>query len=164
MPRYSRQTILKEIGSEGQARLGAARVLCVGMGGLGSPAALYLAAAGVGEIGLMDPDQVRISNLQRQILFGSSDDGQAKTHCAERRLKDLNPGVKIRAFPFALDSQNAWSLFQSFDLVIDGTDNFLAKYLINDAAYKAGIPVIYGSIQRFEGQVALFNGHEGPCY
>ncbi|MGK5085393.1 HesA/MoeB/ThiF family protein [Bdellovibrionota bacterium FG-1] len=164
MPRYSRQTILKEIGPEGQARLGASRVLCVGVGGLGSPAALYLAAAGLGEIGLMDPDRVRISNLQRQILFGSSDDGQAKTQCAERRLRDLNPEIKIRSFPFALDSQNALSLFQSFDLVIDGTDNFSAKYLINDAAYKAGIPVIYGSIQRFEGQVALFNGHEGPCY
>ena len=162
--RYARHLALPEVGPEGQARLKAARVLIVGAGGLGSPVALYLAAAGVGTIGLVDFDQVDASNLQRQILYGESDLGRRKTDAAAARLEDLNPHVRILRHDLRLDSDNALEVIAGYDIVVDGTDNFPTRYLVNDACVLLGKPYVYGSILRFEGQVSVFDGRHGPCY
>ena len=162
--RYSRQTILPEIGIQGQNTLKSSRVLCVGVGGLGSPACLYLAAAGVGTIGLIDADCVDESNLQRQVLFKTSDQGTPKVVAAKKHLNELNPDVQIIIHQENLSHLNAESILSNYDLVIDGSDNFETKFLINDAAYKTNIPVISGSIRGFEGEVALFFGNQGACY
>jgi sulfur-carrier protein adenylyltransferase/sulfurtransferase len=162
--RYSRHLIMPEVGLEGQQKLKAARVLCIGAGGLGSPATLYLAAAGVGTIGLVDFDVVDFSNLQRQILHGTSDVGRPKLESAQETLSDINPGVNIETHEAALTSANALQILQDYDLVIDGTDNFPTRYLVNDACVLLGKPNVYGSIFRFEGQASIFATHEGPCY
>ncbi len=162
--RYSRHLILPEVGMEGQRKLKAARVLCIGAGGLGSPVAMYLAAAGVGTIGLVDFDVVDFSNLQRQILHGTPDVGRPKLDSARDRLNALNPGVKIETFDAALSSQNALQIFKDFDVIVDGTDNFPTRYLVNDACVLLGKPNAYGSIFRFEGQASVFGTKEGPCY
>jgi len=162
--RYSRQTVLPEIGVSGQEQISGASVLCIGAGGLGCPALLYLAAAGVGRIGIVDFDRVDESNLQRQILFDVDQVGDNKAIAAKARLSALNPDVTINAYPERLTDQNAEDLFAQYDLIIDGTDNFASKYLINDCAVKTGKPFIYGSILGFEGQVSVFNYNDGPCY
>lgn len=162
--RYARQTILKEIGVKGQDRLARASVLCVGVGGLGSPAALYLAAAGVGRIGLVDFDVVDETNLQRQILYTSDDVDRPKALQARDRLAAFNPQIKLEAHNTALSAANACQLFEAYDVILDGTDNFSTKFLINDAAYKTGKPWVYGAIQNFDGQVAVFGSAAGPCY
>ncbi|QQG37304.1 MAG: HesA/MoeB/ThiF family protein [Micavibrio aeruginosavorus] len=162
--RYSRQTILPEMGTEGQMRLAAARLLVVGAGGLGCPALQYLAAAGVGTIGIIDHDRVDISNLQRQILFATADAGKPKAQTARARLQDLNPDITLHAFDTELNDRNAQEIFSAYDIVLDCTDNFPAKFLINDMAVKLGKPVVYGAIQGFEGQVAIFDAAHGPCY
>lgn len=164
MSRYSRQTILPEIGLRGQERLSAARVLVVGAGGLGCPALQYLAAAGIGTIGIIDHDTVDISNLQRQALYTTSDQGKAKVAIAKERLSRLNPDITILTYEEALTDKNVLGLFSGYDFILDGTDNFAAKFLINDAAVKAGKPVVYGAIQGFDGQVSVFDASEGPCY
>jgi len=162
--RYDRQARLREIGDNGQDVIRKAKILIVGVGGLGSPAALYLAAAGVGTLGLVDDDRVSISNLQRQILFSTPQVDSSKIASAVGRLRDLNPEVRIQAHELALSASNALAIMAGYDLVLDGTDNFSAKFLINDAAAKLGIPVVYGSISRFEGQVAIFNARVSACY
>ncbi len=162
--RYVRQTILSEIGPEGQKRLSSSRVLCVGAGGLGSPVVLYLAAAGVGKVGLIDSDRVDLSNLQRQVLFHDLDQGRPKVAAAQEHLESLNPEITIETFNERFTDENAERLLNSFDLVIDGSDNFETKFLINNAAYKRGIPWVYGAVNRFEGQVAFFWGNKGSCY
>jgi adenylyltransferase/sulfurtransferase len=162
--RYSRHLILPEVGLEGQRKLKAARVLCVGAGGLGSPVALYLAAAGVGTIGIVDFDVVDISNLQRQVLHGTPDVGRSKLESAKTRLNALNPEVKVETYAEALSSQNALEIFRGYDVVLDGTDNFPTRYLVNDACVLLGIPNAYGSIFRFEGQASVFGAKDGPCY
>ncbi len=164
MQRYSRHLILSEVGLEGQRKLKAARVLCIGAGGLGSPVALYLAAAGVGTIGIVDFDVVDFSNLQRQILHGTSDVGRSKLESARDSILDLNPEVKVELYETALSSQNALELFKGYDVIVDGTDNFPTRYLVNDACVLLGIPNAYGSIFRFEGQASVFGTKEGPCY
>lgn len=156
--------MLPEIGLAGQERLKAARVLVVGAGGLGSPAALYLAAAGVGTIGIVDDDKVEISNLHRQILHGTSDVGSAKVESAVAMLGRLNPHVHVRAHAERLTAPRAANLFERYDLVIDGSDNFPTRYAINDACAELGIPWVYGSVERFSGQVSLFGAPGGPCY
>lgn len=162
--RYSRQTVLPEISSEGQTRLSEARVLCVGVGGLGSPAALYLAAAGVGTLGLIDPDHIDLTNLQRQILFSTSDQNLPKVQAGRKRLIDLNPQVIVNTYEHALRVDNAESIFKEYDLVIDGSDNFETRFIVNDAAYKRRIPWIYGAVDRFEGQTAIFCSDHSSCY
>jgi molybdopterin/thiamine biosynthesis adenylyltransferase/rhodanese-related sulfurtransferase/molybdopterin converting factor small subunit len=162
--RYSRHLILPEVGLDGQRRLKAGRVLCVGAGGLGSPAALYLAAAGVGTIGIVDFDAVDLSNLQRQILHGTPDVGRSKLHSARERLTALNPGVKVESYETALTSKNALEIFRNYDIILDGTDNFATRYLVNDACVLLGKPNAYGSIFRFEGQASVFATKGGPCY
>ncbi len=162
--RYGRHLTLPEVGVEGQKRLKAARVLVVGAGGLGSPLALYLAAAGVGTLGLVDFDTVDISNLQRQILYGASDVGRPKLDVAVERLREINPHVEVVPHRVRLDAGNALDIIGGYDLVVDGSDNFPTRYLVNDACVLAGKPNVYGSIFRFEGQVAVFWGAEGPCY
>ena len=162
--RYSRHLILPEVGMEGQKKLKAARVLCIGAGGLGSPVAMYLAAAGVGTIGIVDFDVVDFSNLQRQILHGTPDVGRPKLDSAADRLQALNPHVKVVKYETALTSQNALQLFKGYDVIVDGTDNFPTRYLVNDACVLLGIPNAYGSIFRFEGQASVFGAKEGPCY
>jgi adenylyltransferase/sulfurtransferase len=162
--RYSRHLILPEVGLEGQRKLKAGRVLCVGAGGLGSPAALYLAAAGVGTIGIIDFDTVDASNLQRQILHGTADIGRSKLQSARDRLSALNPGVTIETHDAALTSANALELFRDYDVILDGTDNFSTRYLVNDACVILGKPNAYGSIFRFEGQASVFATKDGPCY
>lgn len=162
--RYARQTALPEIGPEGQEKLLRASVLCVGAGGLGSPALLYLAAAGIGRIGVADFDAVDESNLQRQVLFTAEAVGQSKAVQAKERLQALNPAITIETYEDGLNAENAPDLFQSYDLIIDGTDNFETKFLINDAAVKYGKPWVYGAIQSFDGQASVFNAHHGPCY
>ena len=162
--RYSRHVILPEVGMEGQLKLKAARVLCIGAGGLGSPVALYLAAAGVGTIGVVDFDQVDYSNLQRQIIHGTPDVGRSKLESAKERLNALNPEVEVVTHEMAVSSQNALELFTGYDLVVDGTDNFPTRYLVNDACVLSGKPNIYGSIYRFEGQASVFATIDGPCY
>jgi len=162
--RYSRHLILPEVGPDGQRRLKAGRVLCVGAGGLGSPAALYLAAVGVGTIGIVDFDAVDVSNLQRQILHSSADVGRSKLESARDRLSALNPEVKIETHETALTSANALALFRGYDVILDGTDNFATRYLVNDACVLLGKPNAYGSIFRFEGQASVFATEGGPCY
>ncbi len=162
--RYSRHLILPDVGVEGQRKLKAARVLLVGAGGLGSPAALYLAAAGVGTIGLVDFDVVDKTNLQRQILHGTSTVGTPKLDSARARIQDLNPNVRVETFETRLTSENALAIIRDFDIVADGTDNFPTRYLVNDACVLLGKPNVYGSIFRFEGQASVFYAKAGPCY
>src|SRR4051812_17891739 len=162
--RYSRHLLLPEVGEDGQRRLKEARVLCVGAGGLGSPAALYLAAAGVGTLGLIDFDAVDITNLQRQILHSTADVGRSKLDSARARLNALNPDVRIETIDAPFTAANARSLVESFDIILDGTDNFTARYLVNDACVLYGKPNVWGAIFRFEGQVSVFATSEGPCY
>lgn len=168
--RYSRQTVLPEIGPHGQLRLGKARILVVGAGGLGAPALLYLTAAGVGRheaggyIGVIDDDTVDCSNLQRQIIFRESDQGSPKTDAAVSHLATLNSETCLIAHPTRLTAENALDILADYDIIIDGSDNFSTKYLINDAAVRLGKPVVYGSILGFEGQVSVFWSQYGPCY
>jgi sulfur-carrier protein adenylyltransferase/sulfurtransferase len=162
--RYARHLSLPEVGMAGQLRLKEGRVLCVGAGGLGSPLALYLAAAGVGTLGLVDFDTVDESNLQRQILHGTSDVGRSKLDSAEDRLRDVNPHVKIERHETRLTSENALEILDGYDVVVDGTDNFPTRYLVNDACVLLGKPNVYGSIFRWEGQVSVFATEGGPCY
>ncbi|MEW5915539.1 MAG: molybdopterin-synthase adenylyltransferase MoeB [Gemmatimonadota bacterium] len=164
LTRYSRHLLLPEVGKAGQEKLKSARVLVVGAGGLGSPALLYLAAAGVGTLGIVDFDVVDVSNLQRQVLFGTSQLGQGKTDAAEARLHDLNPHVTIVRHQERLSRFNALDLFRVYDVVVDGTDNFATRYLVNDACVLTGKPNVYGSIFRFDGQASVFCTDEGPCY
>ena len=162
--RYSRHLIMPEVTMEGQKKLKAARVLCVGTGGLGSPLALYLTAAGVGTLGLVDFDVVDYTNLQRQILHHTSDVGRLKLDSAIDKLKAINPFVEIKRFDTYLNSQNALQIFDGFDIIADGTDNFATRYLVNDACVLSGKPNVYASIFRFEGQASIFGGKDGPCY
>ena len=162
--RYSRHLILPEVGIDGQRRLKAGRVVVVGAGGLGSPAALYLAAAGVGTIGLVDFDAVDETNLQRQIIHGTSAIGRPKLESAAARLADVNPHVEIRRFDTQLTSANALNVLREFDVVVDGSDNFPTRYLVNDACVLLGKPYVYGAIFRFDGQASVFAAQDGPCY
>jgi sulfur-carrier protein adenylyltransferase/sulfurtransferase len=162
--RYSRHLIIPEVGKPGQQKLKAGRVLLVGAGGLGSPLGLYLAAAGVGTIGIVDFDVVDESNLQRQILHGTRDVGRSKLASARDRLADVNPHIELIPYETRLTSENALEIFDGYDIVVDGTDNFPTRYLVNDAAVLTGIPNVYGSIFRFEGQVSVFAAPGGPCY
>ena len=162
--RYARHIVLDEVGETGQRRLKAARVLVVGAGGLGSPVSLYLAAAGVGRIGLVDFDDVNASNLQRQILYGQGDLGRPKLDVAVERLGDLNPHVEVVRHDARLTSDNALDILRPYDLVIDGTDNFPTRYLVNDACVLLGKRNVYGSILKWEGQVSVFGGDDAPCY
>jgi adenylyltransferase/sulfurtransferase len=162
--RYSRHLILPEVGLEGQRKLKAARVLMIGTGGLGSPLGLYLAAAGVGTLGIVDFDVVDESNLQRQIIHGTADVGRPKIASATDRLNDINPNTSVEAFEMRLTSENALELFRDFDVVVDGTDNFPTRYLVNDACVLTGKPNVYGSIFRFEGQASVFWAEKGACY
>lgn len=162
--RYSRHLILPEVGLEGQRKLKNARVLTIGTGGLGSPLGLYLAAAGVGTIGIVDFDVVDESNLQRQIIHGTKDVGRPKIESARDRLLDINPNTKVEAFEMRLTSENAIELFKEFDVIVDGTDNFPTRYLVNDASVLSGKPNVYGSIFRFEGQASVFWAEKGACY
>ena len=162
--RYSRHLILPDVGVEGQQKLKAARVLIVGAGGLGSPVALYLAAAGVGTLGLIDFDVVDVSNLQRQILHGTKDVGRSKLESARARLHDVNPHVRVETYETRLTSANALEIIGGYDIVVDGTDNFATRYLTNDACVLLGKANVYGSIFRFEGQASVFGTADGPCY
>jgi adenylyltransferase/sulfurtransferase len=162
--RYSRHLIMPEVGLDGQKKLKAGSVLCIGAGGLGSPAAMYLAAAGVGRIGIVDFDVVDFSNLQRQLLHGTSSVGRSKLDSAKDRLVDLNPLIEIETYETTVSSDNALDLFKPYDVILDGTDNFPTRYLVNDACVLAGKPNAYGSIFRFEGQASVFATKEGPCY
>jgi molybdopterin/thiamine biosynthesis adenylyltransferase/rhodanese-related sulfurtransferase len=162
--RYARHLVLPEVGEAGQRRLKAARVLLVGAGGLGSPAALYLAAAGVGTLGIVDNDQVDATNLQRQILHGTASIGRSKLESAAERLHDVNPHVVIEHHPVRLASANALDILRGYDIVVDGTDNFPTRYLINDACVLLGKPDVYGAILKWEGQVSVFATKGGPCY
>jgi adenylyltransferase/sulfurtransferase len=162
--RYSRHLIMPNVGMEGQGRLKASKVLLVGTGGLGSPLAMYLAAAGVGTIGLVDFDVVDESNLQRQVIHGTKDIGKRKTDSARETILDINPTVQVNVHETALRSDNALEIIKPYDLVIDGTDNFPTRYLVNDACVLLGKPNVYGSIFRFDGQLAVFYAAEGPCY
>jgi sulfur-carrier protein adenylyltransferase/sulfurtransferase len=164
MARYSRHLILPEVGMEGQQKLKAAKVLCVGTGGLGSPMALYLAAAGIGTLGLVDFDVVDASNLQRQIIHSTKDIGRKKLDSAEEKLIALNPALKVVKHEAMLSSSNALEILKDYDVVADGTDNFPTRYLVNDACVLTGKPNVYGSIFRFEGQASVFAIEEGPCY
>jgi len=162
--RYSRHLTLPEVGFDGQAKLGDARVLLIGAGGLGSPAALYLAAAGVGTLGLVDFDLVDRSNLQRQIIHGTSAIGTPKIESARERLRDVNPHVQVETFGERLTSGNALQILRGFDIVVDGSDNFPTRYLVNDACVLLGKPNVYGAVFRFDGQVSVFHARAGPCY
>jgi adenylyltransferase/sulfurtransferase len=162
--RYSRHLIMPEVGMEGQLKLKAAKVLCIGAGGLGSPLAMYLAAAGVGTLGLVDFDVVDFSNLQRQILHSTADVGRKKLDSAAETLAGINPQVEVRKFETKLTRFNALELFRQFDIIADGTDNFPTRYLVNDACVLTGKPNVYGSIFRFEGQASVFAAKDGPCY
>ncbi|HUI85161.1 MAG TPA: molybdopterin-synthase adenylyltransferase MoeB [Candidatus Binatia bacterium] len=162
--RYSRHLILPEVGMEGQLRLKQARVLCVGAGGLGSPLALYLAAAGVGTLGIVDFDIVDLTNLQRQIIHATDDVGRKKLDSAAESVAAINPHVNVRRFETRLSSTNALEIIGQFDIVVDGTDNFATRYLVNDACVLAGKPNVYGSVFRFEGQASVFAAKQGPCY
>ena len=162
--RYARHLVLPNIGPDGQRRLKAGRVLLVGAGGLGSPAALYLAAAGVGTIGLVDFDVVDVSNLQRQVLHGTSAVGRSKLDSARERIQDVNPHVAVDTYELRLTSANALDILREYDIIVDGTDNFATRYLTNDACVLLGKPNVYGSIFRFEGQASVFATARGPCY
>ncbi|MFQ5673856.1 MAG: molybdopterin-synthase adenylyltransferase MoeB [Nitrospinales bacterium] len=162
--RYSRHLLLPEVGVEGQEKLCAASVLCIGTGGLGSPVALYLAAAGVGKLGLVDFDVVDFSNLQRQIAHGESTVGKLKVDSAKARLKDMNSSIEVVTYNTRLTSENALDIFKDYDIILDGTDNFPTRYLANDACVLLGKPYIYGCILKFEGQASVFDSRRGPCY
>ncbi|HJT01902.1 MAG TPA: molybdopterin-synthase adenylyltransferase MoeB [Terriglobales bacterium] len=162
--RYSRHLIMPEVGMEGQLKLKAAKVLCIGAGGLGSPLALYLAAAGVGTLGVVDFDVVDYTNLQRQVIHTTADVGRKKLDSAAEKVKAINPFIQLRPFETRLTSENALELFRDFDIIVDGTDNFPTRYLVNDACVLTGKPNVYGSIFRFEGQVSVFATKDGPCY
>jgi sulfur-carrier protein adenylyltransferase/sulfurtransferase len=162
--RYGRHLVLPEVGTEGQRRLKQARVLLVGAGGLGSPAAMYLAAAGVGTLGLVDFDAVDITNLQRQIIHGTSDIGRPKLDSASDRIRDINPNVHVEQYDTALTSENALGIARDYDVIVDGTDNFPTRYLVNDTCVLLGIPNAFGSVLRFEGQASVFATDDGPCY
>ena len=162
--RYGRHLVLSEVGTEGQRRLKNARVLLVGAGGLGSPAALYLAAAGVGTLGMVDFDAVDITNLQRQIIHGTKDIGRQKLDSASDRIRDVNPNVHVEQFDTALTSANALTIAGDFDVIVDGTDNFPTRYLVNDTCVILGKPNAFGSVLRFEGQASVFAADDGPCY
>jgi len=162
--RYSRHLIMPEVGMEGQQKLKDARVLCIGAGGLGSPLAMYLAAAGVGTLGIVDFDVVDFTNLQRQIIHSTADVGRKKLDSAAETISGINPFVKVEKFETRLSSQNALELFREFDVIADGTDNFPTRYLVNDACVLTGKPNVYGSIFRFEGQASVFATKDGPCY
>ena len=164
MNRYSRHIALSEIGQAGQNKLLNAKVLVIGAGGLGCPILQYLAAAGVGNIGIVDFDTIELSNLQRQVLFGSASIGLNKAEAAKTRLQDLNNTISITAYPKKLTHQNSLSLFKNYDIIVDGTDNFETRYLINDAAIITNKPVVFGAIYKFEGQVSVFNYKAGPSY
>jgi adenylyltransferase/sulfurtransferase len=164
LTRYSRHLLLPELGEEGQRRLKGSRVAIVGMGGLGCPAALYLTAAGVGELSLIDADRVDASNLQRQILYAEADVGRAKVDAARERLAAVNPHTRIVAHPLRLTAGNALEVLRGHDVVIDGTDNFATRYLVNDAGVLLGVPNVHGSVLRFEGRVSVFGTPAGPCY
>ncbi|HKP10602.1 MAG TPA: molybdopterin-synthase adenylyltransferase MoeB [Blastocatellia bacterium] len=162
--RYSRHLIMPEVALEGQKKLKAAKVLCIGAGGLGSPLALYLAAAGVGRLGIVDFDVVDFTNLQRQIIHSTANVGRPKLESAKERIAEINPFVQVDTYEEALTSENALALFRDYDIVVDGTDNFPTRYLVNDACVLLGKPNVYGSIFRFEGQATVFYAKEGPCY
>jgi sulfur-carrier protein adenylyltransferase/sulfurtransferase len=162
--RYSRHLIMPEVALDGQKKLKQARVLTIGAGGLGAPLAMYLAAAGVGTLGIVDFDIVDESNLQRQIIHGTSDVGRPKMESARDRINDINPNVNVEGFEEPLSSENALDIFKDFDIIVDGTDNFPTRYLVNDASVLSGKPNVYGSIFRFEGQASVFYAEEGPCY
>ncbi|MGB9405348.1 MAG: molybdopterin-synthase adenylyltransferase MoeB, partial [Candidatus Acidiferrales bacterium] len=162
--RYSRHLIMPEVGMDGQLKLKRARVLLVGTGGLGAPLGLYLAAAGVGRIGVVDFDKIDFTNLQRQIMFGTSDVGRPKIEAAAERLGNLNPEIQIDRYETQLTSANALEIFRDYDIIVDGTDNFPTRYLVNDACILLGKPNVYGSIFRFEGQASIFGYPGGPCY
>jgi len=162
--RYSRHLIMPEVGMEGQLKLKAAKVLTIGAGGLGSPLAMYLAAAGVGTIGVVDFDVVDFTNLQRQIIHSTADVGRKKLDSAEESIRDINPFVNVRKYETRLDSSNALEIFRDFDIIVDGTDNFPTRYLVNDACVLSGKPNVYGSIFRFEGQASVLATKDGPCY
>jgi adenylyltransferase/sulfurtransferase len=164
MSRYSRHIVLDEIGQAGQDKLSIAKVLVVGAGGLGCPVLQYLTAAGIGTLGIIDFDVVEESNLQRQILFGTSSLGINKAIAAKIRLEDLNPMITIQAYPEKLTPKNALAHFENYDIIVDGTDNFITRYLVNDAAIITNKPVVYGAIYKFEGQVSVFNYQDGPSY
>jgi adenylyltransferase/sulfurtransferase len=164
LQRYHRHLILPEIGEEGQRRLKAARVLLIGAGGLGSPAALYLAAAGVGHLGVVDADDVELSNLQRQVLHDAESVGRPKVDSALARLRAINPRVDLAAHHTRLTSENAMALLEGYDVVVDGSDNFQTRYLVNDACVLLDKPNVYGSVLRFEGQASVFSSGDGPCY
>ena len=162
--RYSRHLIMPEVGMDGQLKLKQAKVLCIGTGGLGAPLGLYLAAAGVGRIGLVDFDRVDDSNLQRQVLFSTKDVGRPKIEAAADRLRGLNPDIQIDTFDTHLSSDNALDILKDYDIIVDGTDNFPTRYLVNDASVLLKKPNVYGSIFRFEGQITIFGDPNGPCY
>jgi adenylyltransferase/sulfurtransferase len=163
--RYARHIILPQIGGNGQRKLLEASVLCVGAGGLGSPIAMYLAAAGVGKLGIVDFDKVDLTNLQRQLLHGTSDVGRPKVASAADTLRELNPGIEVVAHDVVLSSENAFDVLGPYDIVIDGSDNFPVRYLVNDATQMLGKPLVYGSIYQFEGQATVFlPGKDAPCY
>ena len=162
--RYSRHLIMPEVALEGQKKLKAAKVLCIGAGGLGSPLALYLAAAGVGRLGIVDFDVVDFTNLQRQIIHSTANVGRLKLESAKERIAEINPFVHVEGYETALSSENALELFRDYDIIVDGTDNFPTRYLVNDACVLLGKPNVYGSIFRFEGQATVFDAKRGPCY
>lgn len=162
--RYSRHLMIPEVGLEGQRKIKHASVMVVGAGGLGSPVGLYLAAAGVGHMGIVDYDQVEMSNLQRQVLHGMSTLGTPKAESARKRMLDINPTIQVDVFPTAITSENAFGLSKGFDILVDGTDNLPTRYLINDLSVLTGRPFVFGAVFRFEGQVSLFDARSGPCY
>src|SRR5947209_1420208 len=162
--RYSRHLIMPEVGMNGQLKLKQAKVLTIGAGGLGAPLALYLAAAGVGKLGIVDFDVVDFTNLQRQVIHGTSDDGRLKLHSARETIAEINPNVEVVAHETRLTSENALDVLKDYDVIADGTDNFPTRYLVNDACVLLGKPNVYGSIFRFEGQASVFYAREGPCY
>lgn len=164
LDRYARHIALDNVGASGQEKLSKAKVLVVGAGGLGSPALLYLCASGIGTIGIIDHDIVELHNLQRQVLFNNDDLGKNKAIAAKDALRKINPLISIKAMPYALTSQNAINTFKEYDLVIDGTDNFGTRYLVNDASVITGTPLIYGAIYKFEGHISVFNYKNGPSY
>jgi molybdopterin/thiamine biosynthesis adenylyltransferase/rhodanese-related sulfurtransferase len=164
LERYSRHFLLSQIGEQGQGQLLDAKVLLIGAGGLGSPAAYYLAAAGVGTLGIVDADVVDMSNLQRQILHTNDRVGMPKTESAERTIRGLNPDINVQAYNQRLTTENVMEMFSDYDIIVDGCDNFPTRYLVNDAAVLMGKPIVHGSIFQFEGQASVFKPHEGPCY
>jgi molybdopterin/thiamine biosynthesis adenylyltransferase len=162
--RYARHLTLPDIGEAGQRRLKGSRVMIVGLGGLGSPVALYLAAAGVGSLGLVDADVVTFSNLQRQVIHTESELGTPKVQSAERRIRDLNPDVRVETFAERFDPETGLRFARGYDLIVDGTDNFESRYAVNDVCLRLGIPYVYGAIFRLEGQVSVLCTQDGPCY